>query len=225
MFRHIQLRNDVEGSLEMSTIAEKLKLRRLRVNQGQYRLDSWKEIAVYLGRDIRTVQRWEQSEGLPVRRVFHKKASSVYALANELDAWLSNRSPVTLNATRNKGNNNRSHALSQNWKLLGMPKSFRGQGNGFELLTNSAIYSGLVSILRSKRSRVFSRSKAAGITDGQPVVMSFFVACQLFEGQPDSAQIREWFQSLCDASGTDSCQSELTREEMPVEEGHGRRPN
>jgi hypothetical protein len=29
-------------------------------------LGSWKEIAAYLGRDVRTVQRWEKKEGLPV---------------------------------------------------------------------------------------------------------------------------------------------------------------
>ena len=50
-------------------------------------LDSWKEIAVYLGRDIRTVQRWERNEGLPVRRHMHAKQGSVYALRSELDVW------------------------------------------------------------------------------------------------------------------------------------------
>ena len=36
------------------------------------KLVSWKEIAVHLGREIRTVQRWEKSEGLPVRRHEHR---------------------------------------------------------------------------------------------------------------------------------------------------------
>jgi hypothetical protein len=56
------------------------------------RLDSWKELAVYLGREVRTVQRWEKSEGLPVRRHDHAKASSVYAFKREIDAWLQSRS-------------------------------------------------------------------------------------------------------------------------------------
>jgi serine/threonine-protein kinase len=51
------------------------------------RLDSWKEIAVYLGRSVRTVRRWEESEGLPVHRHLHEKAGSVYAFRPELDAW------------------------------------------------------------------------------------------------------------------------------------------
>jgi TolB-like protein/Tfp pilus assembly protein PilF len=55
------------------------------------RLDSWKEIAVYLKRDIRTVHRWEAQEGLPVYRHLHKKQSTVYAYRPELDAWRSSR--------------------------------------------------------------------------------------------------------------------------------------
>jgi Tol biopolymer transport system component len=51
------------------------------------RLESWKEIAAYLGRDIRTVQRWERNEGLPVHRHMHTRQGSVYALRSELDVW------------------------------------------------------------------------------------------------------------------------------------------
>jgi len=55
------------------------------------RLDSWKQIAVYLKREVRTVQRCERFEGLPVQRLFHRKTSSVYAFASEVDAWLATR--------------------------------------------------------------------------------------------------------------------------------------
>ena len=48
------------------------------------RLDSWKEIAAYLGRGIRTVQRWEREEGLPVHRLAHEKRGSIYARRDEL---------------------------------------------------------------------------------------------------------------------------------------------
>ena len=51
------------------------------------RLDSWKEIAVYLNRDVTTVQRWEKREGMPVHRHVHDKMGSVYASRAELDAW------------------------------------------------------------------------------------------------------------------------------------------
>jgi TolB-like protein/Tfp pilus assembly protein PilF len=55
------------------------------------RLDSWKEIAAYLGRDVTTVQRWEKRESMPVHRHVHDKRGSVYALAPELDAWVRSR--------------------------------------------------------------------------------------------------------------------------------------
>jgi Tol biopolymer transport system component len=55
------------------------------------RLDSWKEIAAYLGRGIRTVQRWEREEGLPVHRLVHEKRGSVYARKEELAAWWESR--------------------------------------------------------------------------------------------------------------------------------------
>jgi hypothetical protein len=50
------------------------------------RLESWKEIAVYLGRDVTTVRRWEKGERLPVHRHVHHKLGSVYAYTTELDA-------------------------------------------------------------------------------------------------------------------------------------------
>ena len=55
------------------------------------RLDSWKEIALYLHRDVTTVQRWEKQEGMPVHRHLHHKRGSVYALSSELDAWRQSR--------------------------------------------------------------------------------------------------------------------------------------
>lgn len=57
------------------------------------RLDSWKEIAVYLKRSVRTVQRWEGEAELPVRRHLHSKAGTVYAYTEELDAWWDERRP------------------------------------------------------------------------------------------------------------------------------------
>ena len=52
------------------------------------RLDSWKAIALYLDRDVRSVQRWEHERGLPVYRVPGLKGGAVFAYAGELDAWL-----------------------------------------------------------------------------------------------------------------------------------------
>jgi Tol biopolymer transport system component len=66
------------------------------------RLDSWKEIAVYLTRDVTTVQRWEKREGMPVHRHLHDRMGSVYASRAELDAWARSRN---LPAAQQNGNN------------------------------------------------------------------------------------------------------------------------
>src|SRR5271170_2721926 len=55
------------------------------------RLDSWKEIAAHLHRDVTTVQRWEKREGMPVHRHLHDRMGSVYAFSSELDAWVQSR--------------------------------------------------------------------------------------------------------------------------------------
>src|SRR5215510_15697704 len=59
----------------------------------QDRLDSWKDIAVYLKRDISTVQRWEMREKMPVHRHLHDRRGSVYAFRSELDVWVETRRP------------------------------------------------------------------------------------------------------------------------------------
>ncbi len=56
------------------------------------RLDSWKAIANYVDRNVRTVQRWEMLEAMPVHRHCHDTGHSVYAYEQEIDAWRSNRS-------------------------------------------------------------------------------------------------------------------------------------
>src|SRR5688572_30476300 len=74
------------------------------------RLDSWKEIAAYMRRDVTTVQRWEKREGMPVHRHVHDKMGSIYAFKTDLDAWARRRSlalaaepdvePVTITSTQ-----------------------------------------------------------------------------------------------------------------------------
>ena len=63
------------------------------VPPNESRLESWGEIASYLRRDIRTVQRWERLLGLPVRRLRVGKICSVYGYRSELDKWYLERQP------------------------------------------------------------------------------------------------------------------------------------
>jgi hypothetical protein len=51
-------------------------------------LSGWKDIAAYLGKGVRTVQRYERELTLPVRRPAGKSAASVIATKAELDGWI-----------------------------------------------------------------------------------------------------------------------------------------
>src|SRR5262249_30834218 len=78
------------------------------------RLESWKDIAAYLRRDVRTVQRWERTDGLPVHR--HKRAQRPipYAYKSELDAWWTSRSemaPQGRDAALDERQSSRTRAL------------------------------------------------------------------------------------------------------------------
>lgn len=52
------------------------------------RLDTWKEIGGFFGRDERTVKRWEMTRKLPVHRVPGGGRANVYAYEGELTEWL-----------------------------------------------------------------------------------------------------------------------------------------
>ena len=63
-----------------------------------HRLDSWKAIAEYLGRSVRTVIRWRDERGLPVHCVPGGKRPGVFAYSQEVDDWLVSKSDVQLAA-------------------------------------------------------------------------------------------------------------------------------
>jgi hypothetical protein len=58
-------------------------------------LSGWKEIARYLGKGVRTVQRYEMELGLPVRRLSDTGFGAVVASKTDLDSWV-NSYPVPL---------------------------------------------------------------------------------------------------------------------------------
>jgi hypothetical protein len=76
------------------------------------RLDSWKEIAAFLKRDVRTVQRWEKREGLPIHRHLHHKRSAAYAYKAELNAWWEGRQ-ASLNS-----NDQKTTSIVSRWLLV-----------------------------------------------------------------------------------------------------------
>ena len=79
-------------------------------------LSGWKEIAHYLGKGIRTVQRYELELGLPIRRFAGKSRASVAATKAELDAWVT------------------ASPLRQSLPLRGLPESFVATMDGVKTL-------------------------------------------------------------------------------------------
>jgi len=63
------------------------------------RLDSWKEIAAYLNRDLRTLQRWEKTANLPIHRLNKPGMRAVFAYTADLDEWLRQQSPKPTDAS------------------------------------------------------------------------------------------------------------------------------
>src|SRR3954466_9370431 len=56
--------------------------------QDKHFLNSWKEVADYVGRSARTLQRWEKRWKLPMHRPAGKMRSAVIALTSEIDEWI-----------------------------------------------------------------------------------------------------------------------------------------
>jgi hypothetical protein len=77
-------------------------------------LSSWKDIARYLGKGVRTVQRWERHLGLPVRRpIGASQKSAVVLYRGDVDAWLvTHFSARTLQKDGEKGNRSSRSARS-----------------------------------------------------------------------------------------------------------------
>jgi hypothetical protein len=80
-------------------------------------LSSWKEIAAYLKRGVRTLQRWERELGLPVRRSGQRRHSPVMAFKSELDQWLSTIGTLTF-SSQNAGPDLQLPALERRLQQL-----------------------------------------------------------------------------------------------------------
>ena len=136
------------------------------------RLDSWKEIAAYLNRDVTTVQRWEKREGMPVHRHVHDRAGSVYAFREELDAWSRSRNP-------------RPAAENGNYAPLATPqiqpeKAVRRVNRKFALLLSAAAALAIGVIVWLQRSDYFWRS---------PIIDARFQTITNFDGMEQGAAV------------------------------------
>jgi hypothetical protein len=75
----------------MTILRENARFRQAQIHEqqpGVAILTSWKDIAHYFGKGVRTVQRWERELGLPIRRPKHTTKSTVLAVLDEVNDWV-----------------------------------------------------------------------------------------------------------------------------------------
>ncbi|MGB8543008.1 MAG: hypothetical protein WCD49_15365 [Candidatus Acidiferrales bacterium] len=106
------------------------------------RLDTWKEIGAFFGRDERTVKRWEVTRGLPVHRVPGGGRANVYANTDELIEWLKGKnvteeSGATKVAAANSALDAKPEVESGDAVSRDVTKGRRRSGDGPEATGNS----------------------------------------------------------------------------------------
>jgi hypothetical protein len=109
---------EIRGFGEGSRSAMKESQKKFEASQY---LSGWKEVSAYLGKGVRTVQRYERELGLPVRRPAGKSSGSVIALKAELDGWVQ-ASPIRKTfqlRTKSSEQSLLSHSLKQHVMELG----------------------------------------------------------------------------------------------------------
>ncbi|HEV2697798.1 MAG TPA: hypothetical protein VGU90_07385 [Terriglobales bacterium] len=87
-------------------------------------LNSWKDICAYLSRGVRTVQRWEETQQLPVYRIGIGSRAPVFAFKHELDAWLLNKASKGL-AHSDSVRVSHEHFNSRQRRLIQLVQQFR----------------------------------------------------------------------------------------------------
>lgn len=118
-------------------------------------LSSWKEIAMYLGKGVRTVQRWEYDLGLPVRRPNGSNRNVVLALRSELDQWMERdfvtRAMQTVNADTNSLNSTfpyRVLVVDDDARFRETMKAML-ESEGYEVLVAEDGFGGLATLKRA----------------------------------------------------------------------------
>jgi tetratricopeptide (TPR) repeat protein len=144
-------------------------------NPGGKRLDSWKEIAAYLGRGERTVKRWEAGRGLPAHRVPGKGRPTVYAYTAELDEWLKS---------------------SEGWELASTPETFPEDSPEFAAHEESILHAGSTgeaAVKQSAEPEAASESPAASRVDSET---SFKVHSRPSSVADSSADRHKWMRAV-----------------------------
>ena len=87
-------------------------------------LGSWKEIAVFLDRGVRTIQRWELKQGMPVHRVGPGSKAPVFAFQSEIQDWLHTQ-PSQISAALKPTDHKREYAVHVDIKAMTHQRELR----------------------------------------------------------------------------------------------------
>jgi TolB-like protein len=138
------------------------------------RLDSWKEIAAYLKRSVRTVRRWEAEQALPVHRHVHQSSGTVYAFKSELDSWWASRAAELESPAESAQETLDPSATPTRWQAGSYWLRLHPNGMWFGAALSLAVITGAMALLltRSKaprRSEGFSRQTTVAVLPFQNV--------------------------------------------------------
>ncbi|HUP24639.1 MAG TPA: hypothetical protein VNB06_17075, partial [Thermoanaerobaculia bacterium] len=129
-------------------------------------LDSWKEIAGYLERSVRTVQRWERDEGLPIHRHRHRRGDSVFATTREIDAWRELRRSASDRETGPRRSRSPAPGVERLPSSVAvLPFSSRGLAPGEEYLAEGLTDELIRLLARVPGLRVAARTSSFALAD------------------------------------------------------------
>jgi tetratricopeptide (TPR) repeat protein len=146
-------------------------------------LQSWKEIASYLGRAERTCRRWEKEFGLPVHRMDGSPSASVFAYKEELDRWLDR--------------------LLHEEEISSRKSFFLSKKKLIIVLSVSILF---ISILTVVAWKILSPKTGVSSLSGMPSLIILY-----FRNGSGDANLDHWKETLCDYLITDLSQSKYIR--------------
>ncbi|HEU5402752.1 MAG TPA: response regulator [Terriglobales bacterium] len=122
-------------------------------------LSSWKEIAAYFGKGVRTVQRWEHELGLPIHRPNHADKGVVLAYPRELTDWMSRTSQSKRDLVEKQSGFNYRILVVDDEPVVRDTSSIILREQGYEIRTAADGFAALMELRRAAPDVIISDLK------------------------------------------------------------------